>query len=420
MPFPVALRDILPADYFALLEAAAASNDYGLVQARLDLAVAEDRWMTPYGGEPNTMYYKPFVQTVVPRIIPALRDAGRTNTFPEIAVTLPELNAKRHELGFLPFGSPQDVLYAFTSERYKDWGATLNAMFFRSACMTGESGIRLSMAPRMLEVGEPDIVVEELSGAISEEFFESASIIFQELCFSERYSGLIQFLRAAQPTLQNLIAPESQPLDVIEAINGQLDGINALPIAADFNKQILKSALQSVLSLTGDEARKTAAKNLLRERTKKKLSQEQIALKFVTEGNYLQKMLNGRKVEHIQSNVKMVVNLLRGNKCEVDSIYRVVGYKKILLLEAKAKNHISKTQLYSVYETFRGRLPLDWDLQFVAVLLSKPTAVQKAKNIGTVLDLLAVDFPAAPTNTVTESFLLMKPSKHIRWLIRKQ
>jgi hypothetical protein len=149
------------------------------------------------------------------------------------------------------------------------------------------------------------------------------------------------------------------------------------------------------------------------------VTQEQIVLKFVTEGNYIQKLLNGHRIEHIQSNVKMVPNLLRDNKCEVDALYRVVGQKKILLLEAKGKSTIARAQLYGVYETFRSRLPIDWDLEIVAAMVTNPTNEQRANGISTCIDLIKVGLSGHLPDSFTERLLQVAPQRHFRWLIRQ-
>ena len=143
-------------------------------------------------------------------------------------------------------------------------------------------------------------------------------------------------------------------------------------------------------------------------------NQEQIAMKYADEGKYIQKILKGRKVEHVQSNVKMVVNPLRGNKCEVDAIYRVLGQKEVILLEAKGNNSISVGQLYQIYETFHIRLPKDWKITVIALLLS----ASSDNTIRTIVDAVEVEFDKSVFGNVAASMHSISVKNHYQWRIK--
>jgi hypothetical protein len=149
------------------------------------------------------------------------------------------------------------------------------------------------------------------------------------------------------------------------------------------------------------------------------ISQEQIGLKYADQGLFLQKTLGGYRLEHIQSNVKMIKNVLRGNKCEVDSIYRVIGEKALVLVEAKDKALISRAQLYQMYETFRIKLPLAWNPIVIAVMKSKPTLEQEREGYSTIIDLIKVGYDDKYLGSITESLSAITAAVHYRWLIKR-
>ena len=410
---PVFLQDVIEPDYWAALLLADATGDYTDIQAKLDALTATDRLMQPFAGESGIKYYKPFVQTTVPKILPAIREAIMQNKPPEITVSFSEIDETRARLGIGAYGSQQDVLYGFTSERYPHWGDTLLGMGFRAACMSRPTEAVLTMAPRYLAMGIPETEVQELPGTISNEFHETNKVVFGEMPFAHRYR---QFCTASG------VADLSHASQTRADLDNILTQLSALPIGKsekiELNRQILTKSITEFLADT-PTPRKISRflTNVALPDTN--VSQEQIVLKFVTEGNYIQKLLNGHRVEHIQSNVKMVPNLLRDNKCEVDALYRVVGQKKILLLEAKGKSTIARAQLYGVYETFRSRLPIDWDLEIVAAMVTNPTDEQRESGISTCIDLIEVGLSGQLPDTFTERLLQVAPKRHFRWLIRQ-
>ena len=96
--------------------------------------------------------------------------ALENNTLPAISIKFEEIDHYRKELKFESYGSPQDVLYGFTSERYKNWGESLTKLFFQSASMTGVGEMLVTTAPRYLKFEIPNIEIDEIEGAIPFDF----------------------------------------------------------------------------------------------------------------------------------------------------------------------------------------------------------------------------------------------------------
>ena len=120
-------------------------------------------------------------------------------------------------------------------------------------------------------------------------------------------------------------------------------------------------------------------------------------------------------VDHLQSNVKMQTNPLRHNKVEVDSIYRAIGKKQIILVEAKDSLRVSRTQLYSIYEAYRLRIPQEWVVTVVAALLQKPNRTAAIQN--QTIDLIEVDFDDQVLGDIPASLFAVKPKRHYKWTI---
>ena len=408
---PSFLKEFLDPVYWNILIEASKRKDFGPIEKRFSTLKSSDPLMKPFKDESGTKYYKSFAQTVAPKIIPAIRESFRTGRPPEIAVSFSEIDSTRSRLGIGRFGSPQDVLYGFTSERYKKWGDTLHGMGFTAACMSKPTEAVLTMAPRYLTLGKPDEEIRELKGAISSEFNETNKIVFSQIPFIDRYKSLCQFLE-----IKDLSQPDAT-LDTILRIQSQLNELDSdLADKLEINRLILLKQLREVIGDTPSERRIRALfeQNELQEPD---VTQEQIVLKYVTEGNYLQKLLGGQRVEHIQSNIKQRPNLLRDYKCEVDALYRVVGQKRILLLEAKGKELIARAQLYGIYETFRSFLPVDWELDVVAAMVTPPTNAQRESGVSTCIDLVKIGLGKNLPETFTERLIQVKAQSHYRWLI---
>lgn len=418
MSIPKPILSSLPPDYAKLLEDAAKTGDFKPLEARLNAASERDDHMKPYAGQRGVTYYKSFVQTVVPRIIPALKDAIKNGVPPEIKVTFKELDERRESLGIPPFGSPQDVLYGFSSERYEDWGPTLEAMCFRSACMDGVGSVSVTMGERYLRPGKPDEEILELSGAIGRDFWSSAEALFSHRPpIRENIEFLAGNIGKHKEAALLMLTPSERSLrGLFKLVNLVLEN----PEITGPQRVSLELATMELKELADGFSEKKF-KKLFASRTgigSGKMSQEQIALKYAEEGKYLQKLLNGKRVEHFQSNVKMVTNPLRDAKCEIDGIYRVTGDNHIVLVEAKGKDRVSRTQLYQAYETFRLKLPLNWKLTVVAILMSEPSVAQEVEGVRTVVDVIDVAFDDGAFGKITESLALIKPARHIRWKIK--
>lgn len=401
--------------YIYLLKNAAETNDFAPLEQRLALAIHDDPWMQPFTGESGTKYYKPFVQSVVPKVINSIRQALANGTCPEIEIMADEIYEKARELGFTNFGSPQDVLYGFTSERYMNWGTTLNAMHFVSACMVGQAKMLITMAPRYLKPDSPCLIIDELEGAITQDFWESSEMALGDLCFKEKLEDLLKYIDKSEYDFDLETPDQNTPFSILSLLHSKSMDVNISPVIQLKSRQLIPE-IEEVCNVSNIAQRIRKIRSTLK-CSSRRVSQEQIALKYVEEGKFLQKLLGGLRVEHIQSNVKMVKNPLRGYSCEADSIYRVVGEKTIVLIEAKDKPVISTTQLYQMYETFRLRLPLDWKILVVAIMRSQPAP---DSGISSIIDLIDVSFQDDYFGGRTESLASITARKHYRWNIRKQ
>lgn len=421
MPLHPALLGVLAPALREMLEQADETGNFQPIQDRIDGLLAEDSHRQPFAGEEGTKYYKPFVQTVVPKIVPALQGAIPAGRCPEIEILAAEIDAKRQELGIGAFGSPQDVLYGFTSERYADWGPTLDSFGFTSACMTGQASAVVCMAPRLLELKvQPDAEIEELEGAITRDFWESIRAVFGKNTPSVELNSIIQSINAPNLPFDLGNVDHVTATAVRDFLNTRIENGTLLG-PYRFRAQELITLLNPICEIESANTRRTRTRRVLAASAKNpKISQEQIGLKYADEGKFLQKLLGGARVEHVQSNVKMVKNPLRGNKCEVDSIYRAVGKDRIVLVESKDKRRVSRAQLYQLYETYRLRLPLEWNLDVVAVLLAKPTQVEEEQGLSAYIDLIRVAFDTTAFGQITESLIGVRPSLHYRWKIKKQ
>jgi len=424
MPLNEVYAQLLNGDLRQLYEDAARTGDLAPVERRLADLSADDPHMQPYAPkETGTKYYKTFVQAVVPKILETLRRSFLEGSCPEIELTFDEADAVRARLGIPQFGSPQDFLYVFTSQRGNDWGVTLPGMGFQSACMIGQGAMMVTMAPRLLNTDNPDLTVQELDGAIATEFWTALKVVFGETPIADVLSSLLSILKEDGSRFE-IDEPTPDTAEQIAEFLRTCIREDRLPHTAIYWAKRLEDAFQKVAGLTTPRQRQSKAAALLRTREESPgndSNQEQIGLKYVEEGKFLQKLLHGARVEHLQSNVKMVSNPMRKNKCEVDSIYTVVGERRIILVESKGSTRVSRAQLYQLYETYRLKLPLDWRVEVVAALLNtSPSAAAQADGISAEIDLILIDFDENSFGKITESLVATKPKIHYRWQIKRQ
>lgn len=420
MAIPDWLLEHLPPEYATLLREAGVTGDFTNVAARLEEAKTRDALMLPSAGTRGEKYLKPFAQTVVPKILEALKRACAKGTAPEIPITYQEIDETRTRIGIDSFGSPQDVLYTLSSERGASWGTTLDAMGFQSACMDGVGSVSVTMAPRFLSPGKPDFEITELRGAIGNDFWRASEVLFSEFPLGRNLEVLAESTGNTL-RLESLLAlpiTEAKVAGILTLIDLMLDAGRLTAVQATL-ANLAKNRILSALPKPGDRFSPNRMAALLASARKRgdRIPQEQVALKYAEEGRFLQKLLDGARLEHFQSNVKMQANPLRNAKCEIDSIYTVGGEKHLVLVEAKGKDKVARTQLYQAYETFRLKIPLDWQLTVVAILMSPPSADDIAAKVETIIDLIEVGFDEAAFGQITRSVLGIRPKRHIRWKI---
>ena len=404
-----------------MLERASDTGNFDEIERRLNDAAALDQFMKPGTGKDEDKYKKAFVQTIHPKILDSIQDAITNGKLPEITITLPETKKVMKDNSLGTFGSPQDFVYGFTSERYDGWGTTLETMGFQSACMSGEGQLTVTMAPRFLDLDEPDLEVDELDGAISKAFLSSLRALFADQTFIEKIIEVI-----SEKEFRTLIPDvETMDKDAVDALDAAIKAKVSGPALAPVKRK------RAEIFLSDEEYEKVFSSKqkvvMLKRRIKKfedpserlDSKQEQVALKYMDEGKFLQKVLGGETLEDIQSNVKMQKNPWRGNKCEVDKIYRIVGKKQIILVEAKAGTTVSRAQLYQLYETYKLKLPDGWRLKVIAVLMSAPSD-QKLIDDGVshVIDVVDVGYDDGVFGELTESLAATEPRSHTRWHIR--
>jgi hypothetical protein len=397
--------------YKILLTSSNTARRDQLLKARFDRACAADPHMQP-GATSKQKYYKGLAQSLKSKVLIELTSSLNNGTCPELHITLQEGKNVARALGYTDFGSPQDFLYGFTSERYPNWSKALAAMGFVSAVMVGEQHAVVTMAPHDLDFSNPTKEIDELAGAIATDFWETGALTGSKPTFRELLD-VLNINYVATPTVSTIDG-------ILLNIRNQLQ---VLPTASGYRialAQLAEVELTEIEQGSKPSSRKQRfiGKIGVNRPLRPNENQEQIALKYVEEGNLLQKLLGGRRVDHIQSNVKNQKNPLRGSGCEVDSIYRVVGEKCIVLVEAKAGDKISRSQLYQMYETFRLKLPYDWKVITIGVLLSS-RKVNMPTTVNAVIDMVEIKFDDDVFGRVTESLLNMSIVKHYRWLIHQ-
>ena len=328
------------------------------------------------------------------------RKSGR---YPEIRVSYnDDLVPVFKRLNISP-GSPQDTLYTLTSERAAAWADSLASVGFHSACMSGPGTATLTTLPRLL-VSTPDRELDELPGSITRDFYRNLEVIKQ---------NSVQLREFVSYAIDNINCPYNSN----EPILWSVDQIEDLKQWCKNEGGLITILAEIVFPQYYKNGQALAGKwnKGLKSNSLQKGSQEQLVLKYIQEAKLLQKFLGGTIVDHVASNVKMQVNPLRKNKVEVDSIYGIVGGERpgIILVEAKDKPTISTTQLYSLYEAFRLRIPPSWDLHLIAALMADSTDEMA-------IDLIDVHFPDNALGSISDSLANHKIRRHYRWRIAKR
>ena len=289
------------------------------------------------------------------------------------------------------------------------------------------------MAPRFLDLSTPTMVIPELEGAISTTFWQSTKAIFgtqtvgsilapilQGISDSALYSEIFQQAATGDYEVQkSAVSAETAQL-IATTLDAAMTSGNIPPLS-QFYASTIRDKFALIAESIAEPKRRQKTLACLKEQLSgaAKAKQEQLALKYMEEGNYLQKLLLGAKVEHIQSNVKMVANPMRGNKCEVDSIYRVLEQRRIVLVEAKGAPQVSCGQLYQLYETYRLKLPSNWGVDVVSLFVDDPTAEEASEGVVRCVGMALVTFNEQFFGNVTASLLAVRPQRYLRWQIRQ-
>ena len=360
-------------------------------------------FLNDLGDKRQNRYLRLVAHASIEKIFSAYSISRMEGKFPEFELSfIADIKPKIEELG-LPLGSQQDLLYTITSERAPGWIDCLTNLGFKSACMSGEGCALILTSDRFLNLDSPDLELYELPGSIPKEFYINLDVI-----------------RSPSPPLSDFLS--NTPPEVLEEIFGAEappEEWNARQINSFLTLQAEGSGLIPTLAkilseefLPPDEARVKKWNQLLMATQKKQGSQEQLVLKYISEGKLLQKLLGGTIVDHVASNVKMQVNPLRKNKVEVDSVYGIIDREKpgIVLVEAKDKPTISITQLYSLYETYRLRLPPSWSLHLVAALMN-----EGKESLS--IDLVEVNFNDNHLGDISLCLNSYSKKTHYRWTI---
>lgn len=418
MPLHPALNQpgILPENYRRLLDSPDKARRDAVLRRYFEWLCQQDEYMQP-GATADQKYYKTFAHLLKIDLVDNLIDALDRGVQPELPIKLELAREVAEKLGYGSFGSPQDFLYSFTSERSSKWPISIAKMGFKSAVMVGSQHAVVTMASRYFDFSQPKKTIDELSGAIAEDFWET-------IAHTGSQPGLKEMLDYVYKTYELGTYPvPPAPATFVDDLAEIEKNIASVPESDGYakivthliSKSIEKIHAQPDLRLQIREYNKQIGDTRLKRLNQR---QEQIVLKYVQEGNLLQKLLGGRRVDHIQSNVKNQRNPWRQSSCEVDSIYRVVGEKAIVLVEAKAGNAISRSQLYQIYETYRLKLPKDWEVIVVGVLLAEPSA-DMDPTVRTVIDMAEIIFDDNALGRVTESITNMSVGRHYRWLIHQ-
>jgi hypothetical protein len=407
---------ILPDNYRKLLNSPDKPYRDAVLRRYFEMLCRHDKNMLP-GATPRRTYYKGFAQTLRIDLVDNLIDALDRGVQPELPLRLEVAEETLRKLGYKKLGSPQDFLYSFTSQRSPKWSSAIAGMGFRSAVMIGKQHVYVTMAPRYFDFSTPDLVIQELSGAIANDFWETGALTGSEPNLKEMLDHIFQLYGYGSYPYPG------SPTDFDSELAEIKSKVGSVPDEDGYPKIIALLIEQHIEAIhaEGTLSKQLAEYNRLLEERRPDgpdRTQEQIVLKYVQDGNLLQKLLGGHRVDHMQSNVKGQTNPWRKSGGEIDSIYRVVGRKAIVLLEAKANDPISRSQLYQIYETYRLKMPKDWEVIVVGALLYDPTPGMP-ETVRTVIDMAIIKFDDQVLGRSTESILNMTLGKHYRWLIHQ-
>lgn len=372
-----------------------------------------------FSQDSRSLYRQMLAHASASKIIPALKRALLIGESPTIEISKDDGEKAARELGRSIPKSPQDFLYTFISERASEWIPTLELMGFTSAVMTGEQVMTLMSSPRLLDLANstPDQTITELSSAMSNEFRETMAVLsdqpYVNVIRSLAHEEQFQDLGLTSPYETNKIPA------LLEFLRSAWNSQESLRTKAQIRLAI-DEIERTVMSKTDNGERHRAFKRFVKKHASLQPNQEQLALKFLDQGRYLQKILGGAQVEEISSNLKMQPNRMRGNKVEVDRIYRVNGQKKVVLVEAKGGPKVSRGQLYQLYETFAIRLPREWDIDIAAVLMDYRSLQNDGisqPRLSHIIDIAIVDFNDSYFGDPPNATLTMSTRSHFRWVV---
>ena len=388
-----------------LLLAALESGSLGRVEEAVRHVEAEDPQLDD-NIQPGNKYIFCAAKAVLSVCPSILLDAWDASRAPEVVLRYEDLESVAKGRGW-SFGSPQDALYTLVSDRAENWSQSLNKLGFKCAIMSAPKTATFLCAERFL-VGEPDLVVVEMLGAITTDTLVGLDL----LTYKVDEQPACYFLSAATK-LDGSFAEKVKSISDKddEKWRSLVDGVlSGLPSGSFVYRQAKQAA--GLLLKKGGLSK--VKKEITSPRCGALPDQEQVALKFLDQGLFLQKLFNGISFEPIGNNVKMISNPLRKNKIEIDAVYRASGRNLIVAVEAKNNTKVSRTQVYSIYETLRLIAPADWDVEVVVLLTHKDSSVSSETNI----DLILVDFDEGFFGELAESIDAVSPRRTIRWKIK--
>jgi hypothetical protein len=356
--------------------------------------------------QPGNKYIYCAAKAVLSRSPLVLLEAWNKSMAPELVLRYEDLESVAKGRGWT-FGSPQDALYTLVSDRAENWSHSLNQLGFKCAIMSAPKTATFLCADRFL-LSEPDLVVVEMLGAITTDTLVGLDL----LTFKVDEQPACYFLSAASKLDPSFIQKVQSISDKDDVAWRSLIGsvVAALPSGGYMYHQ----AKQASVHLSKKGGIMKVKKEISTPRLGALPEQEQVALKFLDQGLFLQKIFNGISFEAIGNNVKMISNPLRKNKIEIDAVYRASGRNMIVAVEAKNNTKVSKTQVYSIYETLRLIAPADWQVEVVVLLTHRDPNVSGDTNI----DLIQVDFEEACFGDLAASIDALRARRTVRWKIK--